>query len=94
MNTKQSQDAINLITNKKVKILLSETINYDFNIFKLKDETQSDELFALAYYLMQKHSLLESIDMDEFKFVHFIRDVSNGYKGVPYHNKMHAADVT
>ena len=31
--------------------------------------------------------------MDEFKFVHFMRDVSNGYKNVPYHNKLHAADV-
>lgn len=39
MNTKQSSDAINLITNKRVKILLSEAINYDFNVFKLKDET-------------------------------------------------------
>ena len=32
--------------------------------------------------------------MDEYKFLHFIKDVSNGYKNVPYHNRTHATDVT
>ena len=40
------------------------------------------------------NSLLEDLEFDVQKFVGFTQELNNGYLDNPYHNNLHAFDVT
>jgi hypothetical protein len=78
--TKHCEEALMAIHNPTVKNLLKEVDRFDFDIFKLRDETYDDELFTLTYSLLTRCLLLEAVGIDEFKFIKFIKEISSGYK--------------
>ena len=44
-------------------------------------------------YLLAKHGLVATNDVDFNKMLCFIRNLAAGYKSITYHNQTHAADV-
>ena len=62
---------------------------FEFNIF-----SHGKPLSLLLYILFDHLNFFNTYDLDLDKFKHFILQLENGYYQIPYHNKLHAADVT
>lgn len=79
--------------NSEARKELEKCETLDFNIFKLRRETEKNELFVLSNYLMNKHDFFNILNIDPEVFGHFTKKIQSGYNDVPYHNQIHASDV-
>lgn len=68
--------------------------DWNFDVFTLNSLTEGTTLFITAYTLFIKYGLLEKFGIDEETLIAFLREIEAGYHPNPYHNSMHAADVT
>ena len=66
---------------------------FGFDIFKLKQATNNNELVSILPYILSKRGLLGVTPLDFSKLMSFINQIQNGYKKITYHNKTHAADL-
>jgi hypothetical protein len=69
---------------------------WDFDVFEIEKLTFGRSLHYTAMALFRKYKLIETFHIDEDKLSLFLTKVEEGYKVAqcPYHNNMHAADVT
>ena len=51
-------------------------------------------MLYLARFVFRKNNLMKALEIDEHKFTSFVSTVALGYLDNPYHNKIHAFDVT
>lgn len=68
--------------------------DWNFDVFKLRDLTDGQTLFITSYTLFVKYDLLRKFSIPEDVLINFLSEVQSGYHSNPYHNSMHAADVT
>lgn len=66
------------------------SISQDFIASKFK----GIGLFKVMYYLFDHFGLFSTFKITNETFFHFLFDLRNSYNRVPYHNWMHAVDVT
>ena len=66
---------------------------YDFNIFKIRDMTNNNELVTVVSYILARENSFESLPIDTRKFLPFLKELQRRYKNITYHNKTHAADL-
>jgi len=73
-----------------------ESLNtWSFDVFKLQRLSGGRPLVATTYTIVQTRDLLKTFKIRPFIFVSYMSLVENHYlKDVPFHNSMHAADVT
>ncbi|CCW59732.1 unnamed protein product [Phytomonas sp. EM1] len=82
-----------------------QTIVEAFEVFKGIDQwgcdtigleilTEGNSLFYIVYILMYKLDLVSHFSIDDQVLRNFLAAVQAGYHANPYHNAMHAADVT
>lgn len=66
----------------------------DFNIFKLEEEVGAENtLSVVGCYIFTSYGLYSIIKYN--KFEKFVQEITRGYiRSNPYHNDLHAADVT
>lgn len=64
-----------------------------FNVFRLQEATNENELITVASYILAKHNVFNKINLNFDTFMNFIKQIQHGYKRVSYHNKTHAADL-
>ena len=50
--------------------------------------------FRVLFHIMNEFQLLQTFKIRNETFLHFINEISQSYKKVPYHNWRHAVDVT
>lgn len=72
---------------------LQKVDRIDFDIFKLRDATNNNELVTVVMYLLSHNGLLNSSVLDFERLLAYINAVQRGYKNITYHNKTHAADL-
>uniref|UniRef100_A0A672P728 Phosphodiesterase n=1 Tax=Sinocyclocheilus grahami TaxID=75366 RepID=A0A672P728_SINGR len=76
---------------------LMEKINtWNFQIFELMDMTGGKTgsiLSYVAYTLFQDTGLLEIFKIPVREFMTYFCALENGYRDIPYHNRVHATDV-
>jgi hypothetical protein len=72
---------------------LQKVYSWDFDIFSLQELTPCPLLTLLTHCLQELH-LIESLGFNPLKFHHFIHDIVDSYNPLPYHNSLHATDVT
>jgi len=72
---------------------LDKVNSYDFDIFNLRKGTDGNELATLVPFLLAKHGLVRTNDVDFNRLLCFVRHLAAGYKSITYHNQTHAADV-
>jgi hypothetical protein len=72
---------------------LKKIYSWDFDIFLLQELTPCPLLTLLTHCLQEFH-LIESLGFNPLKFHHFIHDIVGSYNDLPYHNALHATDVT
>eukprot|EP00727_Mastigamoeba_balamuthi_P009120 m51a1_g4830 putative 3 -cyclic-nucleotide phosphodiesterase rega (874) ;mRNA; f:185180-188187 len=68
-----------------------ESWNYDVAAICVPHGTSLLEVVAMA--ALEAHGLISSFSLDRHVVQSFFRAVEKGYKGNPYHNSTHAADV-
>ena len=72
---------------------LKKVDNYSFDIFKLRKYTDNNELIVILPWVLAKHGLIGSCNVDFTSLMCFVRKLCAGYKTITYHNQTHAADV-
>eukprot|EP01097_Dermamoeba_algensis_P005358 TRINITY_DN3408_c0_g1_i1.p1 TRINITY_DN3408_c0_g1~~TRINITY_DN3408_c0_g1_i1.p1 ORF type:complete len:821 (-),score=168.38 TRINITY_DN3408_c0_g1_i1:216-2678(-) len=74
---------------------LNQTINnWNFNIFQVAEKTQGKPMLDIAFAVFRKHDLFAKFSISKSKFKNFVQKLEAGYQSNPYHNAIHAADVT
>ncbi|XP_022089681.1 calcium/calmodulin-dependent 3',5'-cyclic nucleotide phosphodiesterase 1C-like isoform X2 [Acanthaster planci] len=74
--------------------LLTRLSCWDFNIFHLEQVTGGHSLRFLGMQLFQKYDLIHKFQLDPTNLWKCLVAIETGYHGNPYHNALHAADVT
>lgn len=74
---------------------LADVATVDFDIFKLQEETNDNALEVLMHYLYTTQDFHKVLQVPIETFGQFVTKVQQGYiETNPYHNAVHAADVT
>jgi len=78
----------------KVSLILNKVDSWDqFDIFALDLETKGHALSMLCYHLLDRYNIFEKLKISRHQFANYLKEIEEGYNDVPYHNKVHAADV-
>ncbi|NXP53752.1 PDE3B phosphodiesterase, partial [Heliornis fulica] len=76
--------------------LMEKMNNWNFQIFDLVQELgdQSGRILSqVTYALFQDTGLFEIFKIPTQEFINYFRALENGYRDIPYHNRIHATDV-
>ncbi|KAM7087016.1 cGMP-inhibited 3',5'-cyclic phosphodiesterase 3B [Molossus nigricans] len=76
--------------------LIEKMSNWNFQIFELVEkmgENSGRILSQVMYTLFQDTGLLEIFQIPTLQFMNYFRALENGYRDIPYHNRIHATDV-
>ncbi|NXK98735.1 PDE3B phosphodiesterase, partial [Formicarius rufipectus] len=76
--------------------LMEKMNNWNFQIFDLVKEMgdQSGRILSqVTYTLFQDTGLFEIFKIPTQEFMNYFRALENGYRDIPYHNRVHATDV-
>ncbi|XP_043545216.1 high affinity cAMP-specific 3',5'-cyclic phosphodiesterase 7A isoform X2 [Chiloscyllium plagiosum] len=75
--------------------MLEKDGNWNFDIFLFDRLTNGNSLVTLTFHLFKYHGLIEHFHLDSVKLRRFLVMVQEDYhRNNPYHNAVHAADVT
>ncbi|NXF01711.1 PDE3B phosphodiesterase, partial [Smithornis capensis] len=76
--------------------LMEKMNNWNFQIFDLVKEMgdQSGRILSqVTYTLFQDTGLFKMFKIPTREFMNYFRALENGYRDIPYHNRIHATDV-
>ncbi|CAH1250436.1 PDE3A [Branchiostoma lanceolatum] len=73
--------------------MMDRLYEWDFPVFDLELEFKDCILSMMAYRVFQDTGLFEAFRVPKQEFMSYFRALENGYREVPYHNRVHAADV-
>ncbi|KAL3132327.1 hypothetical protein ABBQ32_008905 [Trebouxia sp. C0010 RCD-2024] len=65
-----------------------------FNVFQVGTLSKGSPLETVTLALFARHDLLDKLKIPHDRLRHFVRDIERAYNNNPYHNNIHAADVT
>eukprot|EP00095_Tigriopus_kingsejongensis_P005713 maker-scaffold459_size165548-snap-gene-0.23 protein:Tk05713 transcript:maker-scaffold459_size165548-snap-gene-0.23-mRNA-1 annotation:"camp-specific -cyclic" len=83
------------IQSEQIHRILLNITHWDFNAFTLDRFTCGNNLSTLCVHLFKEHGLLHHFQLDALVVWKFFALVEQGYySSNPYHNGVHAADVT
>ncbi|KAL3314885.1 cAMP-specific 3',5'-cyclic phosphodiesterase 4D [Cichlidogyrus casuarinus] len=87
---------ITLSNPKKTEELLESHLDYwGMDVFELSNQTNGFPLTVITYKVFQKRSLIYKLNLDPRVVVNYLLKLESSYdRSVPYHNSVHAADVT
>ncbi|XP_008585786.1 PREDICTED: cGMP-inhibited 3',5'-cyclic phosphodiesterase B [Galeopterus variegatus] len=87
---------LDLILIEDYDSLIEKMSNWNFQIFELVEkmgEKSGRILSQVMYILFQDTGLLEIFKIPTQQFMNYFRALENGYRDIPYHNRIHATDV-
>lgn len=67
---------------------------WGIDIFQINDISHYRPLTAVAFTIFRKRDFLNKFQINPHTLVNFLTTLEEHYQLVPYHNKIHAADVT
>ncbi|XP_053176909.1 cGMP-inhibited 3',5'-cyclic phosphodiesterase 3A-like [Scomber japonicus] len=76
--------------------LMSQLNNWNFPIFSLVEKTHGKAgciLSQVSYRLFEDTGLFETFRIPVQEFMNYFHALENGYRDIPYHNRIHATDV-
>uniref|UniRef100_A0A671K9A8 Phosphodiesterase n=1 Tax=Sinocyclocheilus anshuiensis TaxID=1608454 RepID=A0A671K9A8_9TELE len=79
-----------------LKPLMSQINNWNFPIFSLVERTNGRcgcILSQVSYRLFVDTGLFETFKIPVREFMNYFHALENGYRDIPYHNRIHATDV-
>lgn len=78
---------------QKITSSLKNVNSLDFNVFKLKEASNNQELLAIMYYLFYHNDYFNTFNIRTYKFINFAKKVQIAYNDNFYHNATHGTDV-
>uniref|UniRef100_A0A672Y7H2 Phosphodiesterase n=1 Tax=Sphaeramia orbicularis TaxID=375764 RepID=A0A672Y7H2_9TELE len=79
----------------QARCMLEKVGNWNFDIFLFDKLTNGNSLITLSFHLLNQYGLVELFQLDMVKLWRFLVMVQEDYHSDnPYHNAVHAADVT
>ncbi|KAK2917680.1 cGMP-inhibited 3',5'-cyclic phosphodiesterase 3A-like isoform X1 [Channa argus] len=76
--------------------LMSQLNNWNFPIFNLMEKTNGKcgrILSQVSYRLFEDTGLFQTFKIPVKEFMNYFHALENGYRDIPYHNRVHATDV-
>ncbi|XP_013404762.1 high affinity cAMP-specific 3',5'-cyclic phosphodiesterase 7A isoform X3 [Lingula anatina] len=93
--SKETASILDHYYNGPAKCLLHRITDWNFNIFSLDSLTSGRALYSVAFHLFHKYKLIQCFHLDVVKVMRCLSLIEDGYHSSnPYHNAVHAADVT
>ncbi|XP_056019669.1 high affinity cAMP-specific 3',5'-cyclic phosphodiesterase 7A-like isoform X3 [Ostrea edulis] len=93
--SRQLQSLLDQQYSQQAQELMSQLSVWNFDIFNLDVLTGGRSLTHVAIHLFKKYNLISTFKLDFIKLMQTFTLIENGYHGNnPYHNSVHAADVT
>lgn len=77
-----------------IRHLLLNVGNLDFDCFDYSHHCNNRELNYLMTYLFEESDFYAELKISSDIFINFVNAIEAGYPDNPYHNRIHAADVT
>ncbi|KRY12494.1 putative 3',5'-cyclic phosphodiesterase pde-3 [Trichinella patagoniensis] len=74
-------------------ITLEKLSCWTFPIFAFDQSSNGRILSMMAYKAFESTNLLKTFQIDLHKFFNFFHAIEEGYRDLPYHNRVHASDV-
>jgi len=93
LKTQNMALTINIITPKVMRHLTKVDCWNGFDVWEFNEAADGHCISLLCYHLMDRHSLFAKLRISRHIMVNFLKEIEQGYNDVPYHNKIHAADV-
>ncbi|GIY48096.1 hypothetical protein CDAR_483521 [Caerostris darwini] len=86
----------NLQMPAQIAQLLKNSEDWSFDVFQLNSVAGGQCLRYMSHYLLNRFGLINKFKMSTSALESFLVQIENGYERYrnPYHNNMHAADVT
>ncbi|XP_061110614.1 high affinity cAMP-specific 3',5'-cyclic phosphodiesterase 7A-like isoform X2 [Conger conger] len=79
----------------QAKCMLEKVGSWKFDIFLFDRLTNGNSLISLTFHLINQYGLIQLFQLDTVKLRRFLVMVQEDYRSQnPYHNAVHAADVT
>uniref|UniRef100_K1R860 Phosphodiesterase n=1 Tax=Magallana gigas TaxID=29159 RepID=K1R860_MAGGI len=93
--SRQLQSLLDQQYSQQAQELMSQLNVWNFDIFNLDILTGGRSLTHVAIHLFKKYNLISAFKLDFIQLMQTFTLIENGYHGSnPYHNSVHAADVT
>ncbi|XP_061678698.1 cGMP-inhibited 3',5'-cyclic phosphodiesterase 3A-like isoform X2 [Syngnathoides biaculeatus] len=76
--------------------MMSQLNNWNFPIFSLMEKTNGNcgrILSQVSYRLFEDTGLFQTFKIPIKEFMNYFHALENGYRDIPYHNRVHATDV-
>ena len=67
---------------------------WDWNVFELEKASNGHPLQVIGLHLLSHWDLVQRFQLDEEKLRAWLAHIEGQYNDTPYHNRVHAADVT
>jgi hypothetical protein len=81
------------IQTSRIREYLSQSGQWDFDIFGFAEATFGHPLLYLSYYMIKKLRILEDFKVEEISLLQYLDEIEMTYQRNPYHNSVHAADM-
>ncbi|XP_074498007.1 cGMP-inhibited 3',5'-cyclic phosphodiesterase 3A-like isoform X2 [Sebastes fasciatus] len=84
------------VVEPELEPLMSQLNNWNFPIFSLVEKTHGKTgciLSQVSYKLFEDTGLFETFRIPVHEFMNYFHALENGYRVIPYHNRIHATDV-
>ncbi|XP_077722517.1 cGMP-inhibited 3',5'-cyclic phosphodiesterase 3B [Canis aureus] len=92
----EQEAPLDLILIEDYDSLIEKMSNWNFQIFEVVEKMGDKSgriLSQVMYTLFQDTGLLEIFKIPTLQFINYFRALENGYRDIPYHNRIHATDV-
>ncbi|XP_053576597.1 cGMP-inhibited 3',5'-cyclic phosphodiesterase 3B isoform X2 [Bombina bombina] len=92
----EEESSLELTLTEDQESLLEKLDNWNFPIFDLMEKTGGKSgriLSQVSHALFQDTGLFELFRIPSREFRNFFQALENGYRDIPYHNRVHATDV-
>nr|XP_019943458.1 PREDICTED: cGMP-inhibited 3',5'-cyclic phosphodiesterase A-like [Paralichthys olivaceus] len=88
--------ALETLVMQSLEPTMSQLNNWNFPIFSLVEKTHGKTgciLSQVSYRLFEDTGLFETFRIPVQEFMNYFHALENGYRDIPYHNRIHATDV-
>ncbi|XP_041357880.1 cAMP-specific 3',5'-cyclic phosphodiesterase 4C-like [Gigantopelta aegis] len=80
---------------EKLSIHLNDVSKWGVDVFKISEFSNNRPLTSITYTIFQERDLLKTFQIPSTVLVNYLMHIEDHYhRDVPYHNAIHAADVT
>ncbi|MCP9262088.1 cAMP-specific 3',5'-cyclic phosphodiesterase 4D [Dirofilaria immitis] len=79
---------------KELEFYMQKLDEWGPNIFKIQEFSKGHSLTSITFTIMEKRGLLKTFEIPSGILLNYLLHLEHHYKDNPYHNQIHAADVT